>query len=474
MKTVRDIKTPDVVWVYPSAKVKHAIIVMKGHNIGALPVVTDNSAVCGWLDDQTLLGEDPTNAVADIMKTDFTTVSPELTVHEAAELMTNSGASHLLVVEEERLIGILSHADLLPELGKSFDPLTGLPWSDALRNWAINALKWGMEISLTLIDLNKFGAFNKKYGHVVGDNVLKAVSEVLKAGMDPEKDFLCRYGGDEFAIASIRMADDALAFGDKLIKNIAQIEVPDLPEGVTASFGMAGGRRTKERDDMHYASTLDDLINRASRNCTANKPQEASAPAGSPGTAQSAFAEPKQEGRFAAFAEETPNGRRTSAMPASEASRLKISRLSVSSVDVETSVEVELSRKGTAFAHKVSGYTVAGRNALRLAAEAAAGAVSKSMEAGYGIVVDQVFSFEPVKDQQIVSVTAVFVTPQHNITHVGSALVRRGDIYRAAVSALLSAVNRLVSMAPSITKVQPHQAQAPQEHSSQEQASKAE
>jgi hypothetical protein len=252
-------------------------------------------------------------------------------------------------------------------------------------------------------------------------------------------DFLCRYGGDEFAISSIRHADDSIALGEKMVEDISGIEIDALPEGVSATFGMAGGRRTREREDIHYAATLDDLINRASQNCTANKPHKAeeAAPVTAATTAQIQEQPLEAEPQYPSVT-----------TPLTGRARLKIARISVSSAGSETSIDVEINQNGRKFSHNVSGYTVAGRNALRLAAEAAAGAVSKSMEAGYGVVVDQVFTFEPARDQQVVSVTAIFVTPQNNISHVGSALVRRGDIYRAAVAALLSAVNRLVEIAP--------------------------
>ncbi len=67
--------------------------------------------------------------------------------------MKRTGASYLLVLKDDRLAGILSRGDLLPELGKNFDPLTSLPWSDAFRAWATAALKRGAEISVVLFDI---------------------------------------------------------------------------------------------------------------------------------------------------------------------------------------------------------------------------------------------------------------------------------------------------------------------------------
>ncbi|MCE5199318.1 GGDEF domain-containing protein, partial [bacterium] len=271
MKTIRDLMTADVVWLSPTARVKSAVLLMKGHNIGALPVV-NGEGVVGLITLLNLLGEPQDAAIEEVMSRDFITIEPDTPIYDAADVMSETGAGHLVVMEDGQLVGIVSHGDLMPELGRTYDPLTDLPWSDSFREWSMNALKRGTEISLILFDLNRFGQFNKKYGHVVGDNVIKQVASVLKKGVDPDLDFLCRYGGDEFGIVTERHADEAIALADILQQRISEIEVPDLPEGVSATYGMAGGRRTKEREDVHYASTIDNLITRASKNCTANKP----------------------------------------------------------------------------------------------------------------------------------------------------------------------------------------------------------
>jgi hypothetical protein len=46
---------------------------------------------------------------------------------------------------------------------------------------------------------------------------------------------------------------------------------------VTFSVGLYGGRRSKERENTHYAATLDNLINLASRDCTRSKPKKGAA-----------------------------------------------------------------------------------------------------------------------------------------------------------------------------------------------------
>mgnify|MGYP005843481393 CR=1 FL=1 len=446
MKTVRDVMTTDVVWVSPSARVKTAVILMKGHSIGALPVVHADDAVVGMVTYHSLLGEPQDAAVMDVMQTDYVVVEPDMRVYEAAETMHRAGVSHLLVLEEGRLVGIVSHSDLIPELGKTFDPLTELPWSDTFREWAIDALKRGMEISVIFYDLDQYGMFNKKHGHVVGDRVLKEIAGVLRAGTDPELDLVCRYGGDEFAIASVRRADQATELAEQLQEAIARVRIPDVPEGPTASCGLSGGRRTKERTDIHYAATIDDLITRASKECTSRKPHRAPAAEAAPAAAQAVG----PEGLVGAQAE-------------IRGPRLRIQTVTISTTAAEASVGVTLERGGRLFEREVSGYAVGGTNTLRMVAEATAGAACKSVAPGHGVVVDEVIVHGTAREEQIVTVVASFIGPRGSTRHVGSAVVRRGDPYRAVAAALLSAVNRQLENAPEAEEPAPDTEEPEQE-----------
>jgi diguanylate cyclase (GGDEF)-like protein len=435
MKTIRDVMTPNVVWISPTQQAKTAIILMKGHGIDALPVVYSHDSVVGILYCSSLIGQDPETPVVDLMDKDYTVVPPEMPVYQVSDLMKSDGKSHLLVVDAGKLSGIVSRSDIICELGKSYDTLTGLPWQDAFREWSIGALDRGREISVILIDLNLFGKFNKRYGHVMGDNVLKAVAEALKSQIDPGRDFLCRYAGDEFSVATYRPAGEAMEFGRRLIEQIEQIEIEGLPEKVGATFGMAGGRRAEGRIQVHSAATLDDLITNASLNCTLSKPHrpEAAAPeapaAVSPTTAPAP--QPAEIG-----------------VRRAEPARLKIQTIRISTTATEATAEVILSRGDEEFAHTASGFSTGGRSTLRLVAEAAAGSAAKSLAEGHGVVIEDVVTFQTGDEREVVTVIATFITPKGSTTHAGSAVVRRSDPYRAATAALLSAINRQIVVAP--------------------------
>lgn len=443
MKTVREIMTTDVVWISASARVKTAARLMKSNDMGALPVMQGSDEVPGLVTYLNVLGEPEDTAVADVMMRDYVNIDPDMTVYDAARVMVDNKTGYLIVMEEGRLVGIVSHGDLMPELGKTFDPLTGLPWSDTFRDWAMDALKRGMEISILFFDLDKFGVFNKEYGHVVGDNVLKQVADVIVKGIDPDVDLACRYGGDEFVIVSLRHADDAIKLGDFLKEGISRVKIPDLPGGVSASFGLSGGRRTKEREDVHYAATIDDLVTRASKNCTASKPHRAEpAP-------QTAASQPAQQQPL------IPEHANASFTPVQgQVSRLKIQSISFTTAGAEATIGITLSHEEHEYTREVSGYVIEGKNILRLVAEATAGAVCKALAPGHGIVIDEVLIQSGTKDEQIVTVVAVFITPRFSTRAAGSAVVKRGDQFRAAAAALLAAVNRQYEIAPKSESVE--------------------
>ncbi|NMB53700.1 MAG: GGDEF domain-containing protein [Leptolinea sp.] len=84
------------------------------------------------------------------------------------------------------------------------DPLTAIPnrsyLLDQIQN-AIDTAKQTGKVSsaILFLDLDRFKPINDKYGHDIGDHLLKAISERLIFCVRPD-DFVARLGGDEFAI----------------------------------------------------------------------------------------------------------------------------------------------------------------------------------------------------------------------------------------------------------------------------------
>jgi diguanylate cyclase (GGDEF)-like protein len=128
------------------------------------------------------------------------------------------------------------------------DGLTGIPnrraLDDRLEIEVARTNRYGIPIALVMLDLDHFKPLNDRYGHQVGDLVLRKVGGLL----DSEKrigDFVARYGGEEF-VAVLPHADAAaaVAWAERVRTRLDAMVFEVGAEGitVTASFGVAVAR----------------------------------------------------------------------------------------------------------------------------------------------------------------------------------------------------------------------------------------
>jgi diguanylate cyclase (GGDEF)-like protein len=75
---------------------------------------------------------------------------------------------------------------------RHFDETLALEWRRAVRN--------GNPLSLLLLDIDHFKAFNDSAGHQAGDDCLRNVAQTLRESLQRATDVVARYGGEEFAI----------------------------------------------------------------------------------------------------------------------------------------------------------------------------------------------------------------------------------------------------------------------------------
>jgi diguanylate cyclase (GGDEF)-like protein len=118
----------------------------------------------------------------------------------------------------------------------------------------------GLPLSLIFCDLDYFKQINDKYGHPVGDEVLKGVSRQLQAGTR-EYDRVARYGGEEFLIMLPQTkVEIAAEIAERLRMSVERwrlIHQEKLwPLNITISLGVA---------EMNRDETLDSLIDRADK-----------------------------------------------------------------------------------------------------------------------------------------------------------------------------------------------------------------
>lgn len=100
--------------------------------------------------------------------------------------------------------------------------------------------------ALILVDVDTFKSVNDTYGHAVGDVILKKVARLLTTAFR-NIDYICRIGGDEFAVIMVDMTTDlSYTITDKIQEINRQLSVPDsgIP-AVSLSVGVAFTDREK-------------------------------------------------------------------------------------------------------------------------------------------------------------------------------------------------------------------------------------
>lgn len=261
----------EVITISPQDTVAEAADKMNDHRIGCLPVVEGGKLV-GLVTSRDLRQVPGKWYVSDVMTTELVIVSQNTSLWDAYCMMQKAGVERLLVGDGGAVQGVVTRNDLSRSLGGQRDSLTGLYTSAILRTVGESHLQKGEEITIIFIDLNNFGAVNKEHGHVFGDKVLCAVAMLLKESCQDGIDLPCRFGGDEFAILTTKRGLEAYNLAQQIIEAINNLE---HPEGISVSAcaGVAGGRRKTFRAGLHIASTIDNLINLASKASTAAKKQ---------------------------------------------------------------------------------------------------------------------------------------------------------------------------------------------------------
>ncbi len=124
----------------------------------------------------------------------------------------------------------------------------------------------GMSTALLMIDVDHFKRVNDKWGHVVGDAVLKMVAEMLAKHSRPQ-DHLARYGGEEFAML---LPDTSIGIAASIAERLrtaiehCTFNIRDHHQpigGITVSIG--AGCHQRNEDPTQWVGRCDDALYRA-------------------------------------------------------------------------------------------------------------------------------------------------------------------------------------------------------------------
>jgi diguanylate cyclase (GGDEF)-like protein len=163
-------------------------------------------------------------------------------------------ALHLAVLLT--LVALLTRINRLQQ-DALFDAVTNLRnhryFQGRLREELQRAERTGIPLSLVLFDLDNFKKINDRFGHAVGDRVLRRVSRVLETNAR-SADVVCRYGGEELAaILPGTDAAGALEVAERLRRAVEQ-DADDRGPSVTTSAGVATSPEHASRSDALIAA----------------------------------------------------------------------------------------------------------------------------------------------------------------------------------------------------------------------------
>jgi len=133
---------------------------------------------------------------------------------------------------------------------KKMSYLDGLTGIANRRNFDQELIKENMRskrdnapLSLIMIDVDYFKAYNDTYGHLKGDDCLKTIASTLKKTLKRRGDFLARYGGEEFVVLLPNTNDAGAAIvAENLRGNVEKLAIvhnnSHCADYVTVSLGI--------------------------------------------------------------------------------------------------------------------------------------------------------------------------------------------------------------------------------------------
>ena len=138
----------------------------------------------------------------------------------------------------------------------SHDPLTGVSNRADFESILNDPVPPG-NVALLLVDVDKFKYVNDRYGHEVGDLILKSVAEVLKSSFRAD-DGICRIGGDEFVVILYQVVADNRSMIERKVGQIAQ-RLKHPTDGLpvqTLSIGAAFGTDESSMKSLYKMADL--------------------------------------------------------------------------------------------------------------------------------------------------------------------------------------------------------------------------
>ncbi|WP_051357338.1 GGDEF domain-containing protein [Azorhizobium doebereinerae] len=160
----------------------------------------------------------------------------------------------------EAELALLSLTDGLTGIAnrRRFDDISAREWQRALRV--------GSSIAVLMVDIDRFKLINDRLGHAGGDEVLRAIAQLVQHSLRRPGDLAARYGGEEFAAI---LPDTELYGAQETAERIRALIEKDVIKDdwpVTVSVGVAAVTASQDRSIGDLISAADRALYRAKEN----------------------------------------------------------------------------------------------------------------------------------------------------------------------------------------------------------------
>lgn len=193
------------------------------------------------------------------------------------KIITLHGTSHVLsvtrdITERKQAEQALEESNRKLEALSITDGLTGIAnrrhFDEMLIQEHARHARSGAELSVVLLDIDHFKAFNDNYGHVKGDECLRQIAQVIDECANRPADLAARYGGEEFVcILPETDSNGAVIIAEKIRRNIRKRAIPHkgstVADFVTASLGVVTVHCFPDDVVVDILTQVDELLYKA-------------------------------------------------------------------------------------------------------------------------------------------------------------------------------------------------------------------
>ncbi|MBR5504598.1 MAG: CBS domain-containing protein, partial [Methanobrevibacter sp.] len=157
--SVKEIMTRDVISISPKASIRESVTLMTENGIGSLPIVDKEGKCVGIVTERdfalALAGSLTNETVGDLMIKDVITTTLGTPIESCSKIMVRNNLRRIPVVEEDKLVGIVTSSDILRFFGdkEMFASMTSTSGLDVLKRTISDIVKPNISVTESYVKL---------------------------------------------------------------------------------------------------------------------------------------------------------------------------------------------------------------------------------------------------------------------------------------------------------------------------------